>query len=224
MPAPFSELINQLDTALRGLLRGAALPGRRTALCVIVCGAFYGTLMGTYGGFNGRFSGWQMLFSALKVPALLLVTFALCLPGFFVLNSLSGLSHDWPLVRRALLLTQAILSVVLASLAPFTLLFYASSQNYQLAILFNGLLFAGASLTAQRMLANLYAPLIARDARHRPMLFLWLALFGFTGVQLAYVLRPFIGDPAQPVSFFREGAWENAYVVIGRMILSVLRG
>jgi hypothetical protein len=216
-----SKLFSQLDFNARSILHGADLPGRQLTLYALVCGAFYGALMGTYSGFSGHLSGWQMLFSTIKVPALLFVAGGLCLPGFFVLSSLFGLSSDWPQSRRALLLSQAALSLILASLAPFTLLFYASSKNYQGAILFNFLIFSLASFTAQNLLRRLYAPLIARDARHKTMLSLWLALFGFTCVQLAYVLRPFIGDPSQPAAFFRAGAWENAYIVLGKMILSI---
>jgi len=36
----------------------------------------------------------------------------------------------------------------------------------------------------------------------------------FVAIQLAWVLRPFIGDPSRPTTFFRETAWGNAYVKI----------
>ena len=219
-----SALLAGFDSTLRAVLRGAALPERRIAGCVLVSGAFYGALMGTFGGFDGHLSGWQMLFSAVKVPALLLVTFALCLPGFFVLNSLIGVSEDFAQAKRALLLAQAALSLVLASLAPFTLLFYASSRWYPAAILCNALMFAIAALSAQILLRRLYAPLIARDARHAALLRLWLAMFAFTAVQLAYVLRPFVGDPSQPAALFRSGAWDNAYVVLMKMAWKVIGG
>jgi hypothetical protein len=207
-----------LENTILAILRGETLPLRRVAFCALVCGAFYGALMGTYGGFGGALSGWQMLFSALKVPALLWITGGLCLPGFWVMNALFGVGDDWLQARRALLFSQAALALILAALAPFTLLFYASSSNYPAAILFNGSMFAVASLSAQRLLRRLYTPLIEGNTRHRTLLRLWLILFGFTGVQLAYVLRPFVGDPSQPVQFFRSGAWDNAYVVILKMI------
>jgi len=219
-----AALINGFDNTVRAILRGATLPERHIVRCLVLGAAVYGALMGTYSGFGGQLSGWQMLFSAVKVPALLLVTFALCLPGFFVINALVGLAADFTQARRALLLTQATMSLVLASLAPFTLLFYASSNHYQAAILCNALMFALASLTAQMLLRRLYAPLIARDARHAALLRCWLVLFGFTAVQLAYVLRPFVGDPEKATTMFRSGAWDNAYVVIGKMIWSVIGG
>jgi hypothetical protein len=40
---------------------------------------------------------------------------------------------------------------------------------------------------------------------------------------MAWVLRPFVGDPNQPTHFFREGAWGNAYVEVARMIVGVLK-
>lgn len=33
---------------------------------------------------------------------------------------------------------------------------------------------------------------------------IWVLVFGLVGAQMAWVLRPFIGDPARPFSFFRE--------------------
>jgi hypothetical protein len=219
-----SESVLRWETTLRTLMRGGTLPLRQMARLALLGSVFYGALMGTYGGFGGQLSLLQMLFSALKVPALLLITGALCLPGFFVLNALLGLADDWPQAQRALILTQAILAIVLASLAPFTLLFYASSNHYSAAILWNFLMFAIASITAQNVLGRLYAPLIEKDTRHRAMLRLWLTLYGFIAVQFAYTLRPFVGNPAQPVEFFRNGAWDNAYVVIGKMIWNVISG
>jgi hypothetical protein len=36
---------------------------------------------------------------------------------------------------------------------------------------------------------------------------------------MAWVLRPFVGNPAQPTRFFREHAWSNAYVVVIKDVL-----
>jgi len=39
---------------------------------------------------------------------------------------------------------------------------------------------------------------------------------------MAWVLRPFIGDPALPIQFFRPESWGNAFIIIGRMAWSAL--
>jgi hypothetical protein len=42
----------------------------------------------------------------------------------------------------------------------------------------------------------------------------WLVIYVFVGVQMGWVLRPFVGHPDLPVQFFREEAWGNAYVEV----------
>lgn len=190
--------------------------GLRTGL-TLLCGAFYGAVMGSFGGVSGD-RPLQILISAIKVPMLLLVTFGIALPSFFVLNTLLGLRSDFLAVVRALAGGQAGLTIVLASLAPYTLLWYASFADYAWALLFNGVMFAIATLTAQAILRSAYQPLIARDARHRMLLRVWLFLYAFIAIQMAWVLRPFVGSPGLPVRFFREGSWDNAYVIVARML------
>lgn len=181
---------------------------------VLVFGVMYGLTLGAYGGITP--DRWeQMAYSAVKVPALLLLTFALGLPSFFVVHALLGLAGDFPEAVRALLRTQAALTVVLASLAPVTAVWYASvpagEAGYEGAKLFNAGMFGVASLAGQAVLRRAYRPLIERDARHRWLLGLWLGIYAFVGVQMAWLLRPFIGDPDLPTRFFRPDAWGNAY-------------
>jgi hypothetical protein len=192
-------------------------------LAIAAFGMFYGGVMGTYGGFGGP-RMWQVVYSALKVPFLLFTTFLLSLPSFFVVNTLLGLRVDFPRVVRALLATQAGLTIILSSLAPYTAFWYVSGSGYQPAILFNGVMFAVASVCAQWMLRRSYEPLIKTDPKHRWMLLAWLLIYVFVGIQMAWVLRPFIGSPDAPVQFFREGSWSNAYEAVIQMIWEVVRG
>lgn len=209
----------QVDDVLRAHAQASrrAIDGQGLRQLLTVIGLFgllYGAFMGTFGGAHSV----QVLYSALKVPLLLIVTFCLSLPSFFVMNSLAGLRDDFGAALRALAASQASLAVILASLAPFTILWYASTTSYHGAILFNAAMFAVASVSAQRLLHDWYRPLIGRNQRHRWMLILWLALYGFTGIQMGWVLRPFIGDPGKAPTFFRADSWGNAYVVLFRML------
>ena len=220
-----TALFHRADDLLRG--RTSADDDRRAQLpyllaLVAAFGLFYGAVMGTFGGVRGE-RALQLLYSGLKVPLLLLVTFALSLPSFFVLNTLLGVRNDFARALRALVATQAVLTIVLASLAPFTALWYASTAAYRPAILFNAAMFAVASFAAQGLLRRWYAPLVARNPRHRLLLRTWIVIYAFVGVQMAWVLRPFVGDPNQPTRFFRQGAWGNAYVEVARMVIDVIR-
>ena len=192
-------------------------------LVVVACGgAIYGSVMGAFGGFAAD-RPLQILFSAVKVPLLIAVTTALAMPSFFVLNSLLGLRDDFPEAARAVAVTQAAVSVLLASLAPYTALWYASTTDYHEASAFNAAMFAVASVTAQWVLRRRYAALIARNRRHRVMLWAWLGVYAFVGIQMGWVLRPFIGQPGVPVTFFRDGVWGNAYVVVAETLWRAIR-
>src|SRR5579862_9288020 len=118
---------------------------------IIILGLAYGAVMGTYSG-GSALRGWQMLYSGIKVPLLLLATFALSVPSYYVLNALLGLRADFGDAMRALLATQAALTVILCSMAPFTLVWYAGFHDYQGAVLFNTMVFAAASIAGQVVL------------------------------------------------------------------------
>jgi hypothetical protein len=228
--SPLIGLFRLADNLLRGeisLARGTReqrfpVPGY-LLMAIVVYGMFYGGVMGSYGGPNG-WRLWQAVYSAVKVPFLLITTFLLSLPSFFVTNTLFGLRDDFARVVRALIATQAGLTVILSALAPFTAFWYVSGSNYQPAILFNGIMFAVASFSAQWMLRRDYMPLIASNPKHRWMFRTWIVIYVFVGIQMGWVLRPFIGDPRAPVQFFREGSWSNAYVFVLQTIWDVLSG
>jgi hypothetical protein len=222
-------LLRLSDDVLRGeptaggAIRAQKLPALGLlALAIASWGIFYGAVMGTFGGIAGP-RIWQVIYSAAKVPILIVVTFLLSLPSFFVLNTLLGLRGDFARVLEALVRMQAGLTVVLAALAPFTAFWYISGSAYDAAILFNGVMFAVASFSAQWILRREYLPLIRNNSRHRWMLRLWIVIYVFVGIQMGWVLRPFIGDPAAPVQFFRAGAWSNAYEFVIKLIWDVLR-
>jgi len=221
-------ILASADRILRGRERPSASEARRpewlaALACVAVCGLFYGAAMGTFTGLApGRWM--QLVYSGIKVPLLLGATFAISVPSFCVINTLVGLRDDLKRAVMALVSSQAVLTIVLASLAPVTLVWYVSSQHYEAAILFNGLMFGIAALGGQRALRRAYEPLISADPRHRTMLRLWLITYAFVGVQMGWVLRPFIGAPQHPPSLFREGAWDNAYEIVVKMVWRVLTG
>jgi hypothetical protein len=195
----------------------------RLAAVLIAAGLLYGAAMGSFSVFTFDRAP-QIVYAAVKVPLLLTVTFVVGLPGFFVLNTLMGLRNDFTEAVRALVATQAGLAIILASLAPVTLLWYASSVDYSDAVAVNAIVFGVASISAQFLLRAYYRPLIARNRKHRILLWAWLTMYAFVGIQTAWLLRPFIGSPAAGVQFLRDNAFSggNAYEVVFRLIVGLL--
>lgn len=222
-----TTLLTHSDALLRGrpFAEDRSAAGRllRLLQILVLFGFLYGAVMGAYGGFAGE-RAWQLVYSGVKVPLLLLVSFLLALPSFFVINSMFGLRGDFGRVLHALIGAQVGLTLVLAALAPFTIFWYVHAPAYNLAILFNAAMFAAATFAAHWMLRRSYRLLIARSRHHRTMLRIWMVLYPFVAIQMAWVLRPFIGTPDRPTTFFREEAWGNAYVELAQIVTRALQG
>ena len=197
----------------------------RLVVCLVLFGLVYGGGMGTFRLLAGE-PVWlrQVFYSAVKVPLLLVTTFLITLPSFYVLNTLLGLRRDFGRTLRALVAAQAGLAIVLASFAPLTIVWYASSPDYQAALLFNAAMFGAASFTAQWILRGYYRPLFARNPRHRWILRAWIGVYALVGIQMGWLLRPFVGSPGSEVQFLRPEAWDNAYVIVARMVWQMVTG
>ncbi len=207
---------------------------------IVLAGAVYGGVMGTF-----QLTSLARLplvaFSAFKVPILIVLTTAICLPAYFVLNTILGLREDFPRALRAVLIGQTAQAIALASLAPLVLVAYASGVTHGQAQLASALNFLLATGVGQVVLIRHYRVLIREDgempraagrgasgggeanggrgAKHRIMLWTWVVIYAFVGIQLGWILRPYIGVPGLPVQFFREDAFSNAYVYFLRLIL-----
>lgn len=93
----------------------------------------------------------------------------------------------------------------LASLGPITEFFTLSTSIYPFMKLLNFFFFAVSGLI------GLKVPLL--------LLITFVLCLPSFFIQMGGVPRPFIGDPDLPVAFFRAGAWGNAYVVVGGMVV-----
>ena len=216
-------VLSTVDRTLRAEGRFAAgrgpIPWTALVTTIAAGGFLYGAVMGFYGN---RIL--QSLYSGLKVPLLLGVSTAICLPSFYVLNSLLGLREDFAAALRGILAAQAALAIALGALAPVTVVAYLSLDSYRFAIVFNGVQFALATLAGQLTLDRHWRPLVVRNRRHRIGRRAWVVLYVFVAIQMAWVLRPFVGTPDLAPSFFRPDAWSNAYVEVLVILWRALGG
>ena len=189
-------------------------------LLVLATGPIYGAFMGSFS--VATIDRWLLIvYVAVKVPLLIFVTTAVCVPGFFVLNTVLGLRNDFGRAMRAIFAGQAAMTVALASLGPITQVAYLSGLTHRGALLFNAGMFTVATAIAQLVMFRRYRELTSdpvAGARHRVMLWMWVVLYVFVGIQMGWMLRPFVGSPGLPVAFFREEPFSNAYVVVLRLV------
>jgi hypothetical protein len=189
------------------------VPLGRIVTMIVVGGFCYGVVMGSFAG-----RPLQAIYSGLKVPLLLLGTSAIVLPNFYVINTLLGLRDDFAAALRGIFAAQAIVAITLVALSPLTIVGYVSFPDYADATRVNFVLFGLATLAGHVGCEKFYRGLLARNPRHQVARYTWTALYVFVAIQLAWVFRPFVGDPRRATEFFRDDAWSNAYVVVGKQI------
>ena len=205
-----------------------SIPSILISICLIA--PIYGAAMGSYAAVSGERSliqqAPQIIYSAVKMPLILLMTLMIAVPGFFVFNRLAGLKDDFVDSVKAIVSSLSSFAIVLVSLCPITLFVYVSlspgAESYRFAVVFNALIFGVAATSSQIVLFRRYRQLFDRDQRHRLMLAIWVTMFAFVGIQAGWTLRPFIGSPSQCVSFFRDEPFSNAWVRAGQLVHDVV--
>ncbi len=99
--------------------------------------------LAVYGAIIGSSSSWlQMLSSAIKLPALYLITLIICLPTLYFFDILFGSPLVFPQYAALILTTVSVISVLLFSFAPITLFFLISIPDYNFFLLINIIVFS----------------------------------------------------------------------------------
>ncbi|MDZ8025824.1 MAG: actin-binding WH2 domain-containing protein [Nostoc sp. DedQUE11] len=189
---------------LEEVRQGTRLPNKIISL--LVCSSLF---LAIYGGIIGAYHSWmQALSSAIKLPALYLITLLICIPTLYFANVIFGSKRTFGQHLALILTAVSVTSVLLFSFAPITLFFLLTTNNYQFLILLNVLIFA---LTGFIGISSLYQAtnlVLEQDNEgsktRQKILQFWLFLYAFVGSQLGWTLRPFFGTPDSAFQLFRE--------------------
>ncbi len=203
------------------LAQGTAHLDLRTYIgMAVLLGIFYGLAMGLYAATTREPAmPAQLMSSALKVPALFFLTLAVSSPSLYVFSALLGARLTAMDALRTIVSAITVSLAVLASFAPITVLFTLSTTSYPFMKLLNVFLFAVAGIVGLKFLVNMLDRLDGAQApelpdgadpqspqppaqpRLRPrrpgqdIFRAWLAVYALVGLQMAWILRPFIGSP-----------------------------
>ena len=166
-----------------------------------------------------------MIASAIKLPALYLITMMICMPTLYFFDVISGSKRTFGQYLALLLACMSIISATLLGFAPISLFFRLSTKDYNFFRLLNIIIFAvtgfiGISFfyQAMRVVTNEEAEI---PKNRNNIMKAWLFLYGFVGSQLAWTLRPFFSSSGEPFAFFRE-IESNFYVEVMKIVGKVL--
>lgn len=184
-------------------------------------------LFGIYGLIIGCSSGiLQGLFSAVKLPALYLLTLIICFPTLYFFNVMFGSKQTFEQYLTLLMTAMAEMSVLLLGFAPVTLFFMLSTQDYQFFILLNVAILGLTGVLGIKFFYEGMIYMTEKDEEGRKLrlniLRFWLILYGFVGTQLSWTLRPFFGAPGEPFQLFREQE-SNFYLNVMQAISSLFQ-
>lgn len=109
--------------------------------------------LAVYGAIIGASSSWlQMLSSAIKLPALYLITLTICLPTLYFFDILFGSALSFGQYALLVLISVSVISVLLFSFAPITLFFLISVHDYSFFLLLNVAIFTFTGLMGVKFL------------------------------------------------------------------------
>ncbi len=183
--------------------------------------AIYGAILGAYGG------GLQIISSAIKLPALYLVTLLICLPTLYFFDILFGSKLNFKQYVMMALTAVSIISVLLFSFAPVILFFLISIQDYLFFLLLNVLIMGITGSIGVRLfykgMRDIVSDSEAVDPKLRRYLLQgWVLLYGLVGSQLGWTLRPFLSVEGEPFQIFRPDIEGNFYVQVIRAVRTML--
>lgn len=150
--------------------------------------ALYGLLVGVNVG------GRQMLMNPVKLPWLLILTLALCVPSLHIFSAFLGSKLTFAQNLALATTSVAIIAIVLTAFAPIVWFFMFASNHYEFGVLVNlvafciaGLLGVSYLFSAARHLYQSYP----QPQRFLGFLTMWIMLYGIVGAQMAYNLGPY---------------------------------
>jgi hypothetical protein len=201
-------------------------------------------LFAIYGLIIGSTHSWmQMLSAAVKLPALYLITLAICLPTLYFFDVLFGSRLTIGQYAALLLSNVAIVSVLLFALAPVTIFILISSPNYRFFLLLNVLIFAitgffgikifyqGVSFLNNHQqdkdvdTENEIDPTQAKNSAQirKSLMRAWLILYGLVGSQMGWTLRPFVSSSGEQFELIRK-IESNFYIEVFKHFTKLLTG
>ncbi len=221
----FFALLRDRQSFLHEIHAGEQLKSKISALllCSFCCFAAYGAIIGSFNSWE------QALSSAIKLPALYLITLMVCLPALHIFNSLFGSRKSVTQHFTYVLSAASVIALLLAGFAPIVLFFITTlnpAKDYSFYLLMNVAVFTITGVFGVSFLYQAMRPAAAGDGDENikvrdQILRLWLVLYGFVGSQLGWTLRPFFGSSDQFVLFrerdgnFLSGVWMAIQRVMG---------
>jgi hypothetical protein len=164
--------------------------------------SLYGVVMGSYHGVA------QAIASGVKVPILFALALVICFPAFFIIQNILGSKLKLLPMISVILSGFALTTAIMVSFSPIVIIFLLTGSNYYFLQLLHILVFIVSGIFGMKTVVDaLKFSCEKRNVYPQTGVVVfrfWLVILAFVGIQLAWNLRPFLGDRGQPFKLFRE--------------------
>ena len=169
-----------------------------------------------YGLMMGSYNSWmQAISSGAKLTSLLFLTLIICFPSFYIVQLVLGSRVKIKQLAIMMLSGFLMTTTIMLAFAPIVLLFQLSGDNYNFlkflhvgVFVFSGFFGMRAVLDA---LKNSFAEQGVYPQIGLSIFRVWVIIFAFVGIQLAWNLRPFVGYKDMPYELLRKDTQGNFY-------------
>jgi hypothetical protein len=186
---------------------------------IFVFSLLYGVVMGSYNGFL------QAMVTGIKIPGLILLSLLICAPALFVIQYMIGSRMTFYQMGNTILAGFLVFTTITLSFAPIVIFFMITSENYAFLKLLHVAIFAFAGIFAiTTIIKGLTFSCEKKNVYPKQgmnVFKIWMVIFAFVASQLAWNLRPFLGNRDLPFELFRahEG---NFYVAVIQSIEDIV--
>ncbi len=162
----------------------------------------YGLVMGSY------HSLLQAISAGIKVPFLFSLALLICFPAFFIIQFILGSKLRLGQMISIILSGFVLIAAIMLSFAPILIFFLLTGSNYYFLQLLHISIFILSGFFGMKVIID--ALKYSCDKKniypHTGVVVFrfWVVILAFVGIQLAWNLRPFLGDRGEPFRLFRD--------------------
>jgi len=190
-------------------------------LIIFIFSIAYGIVMGSHNGLL------QSLISGLKFPMLILLSLLICFPAFYVIQFMLGSKISFRNMINIVFSGFVIFTTIALSFAPIVIFFMITGNNYSfLKLLHIGILTFAGIFGMRTIIQGLKYSCEKKNIYPKigiTIFKIWIVIFSFVSLQLAWNLRPFIGSKDLPTELFREKEG-NFYLAVFQSLGDLIYG
>jgi hypothetical protein len=171
-------------------------------LLLLILSALYGFVMGSY------HSILQAAVSSIKLPVLFTFTLIICFPAFFIIQHILGSKLTLVQMTAIIISGFVLTTAIMVSFIPVVIFFLLTGSNYYFLQLLHIGIFLVSGIFGTKTITDALKfscekkgiyPRIGVDVFK-----FWIIILAFVGIQLAWNLRPFLGNRGESFQMFRE--------------------